>query len=138
MADTVLTKATVTTPGGLTVSLEGLPDDVLKMLEAIIRQFPGTASVPVKRRNSRQGKHVYNPEVEQEIMDYADGKPDGFLFGDMRAHLQRAEPLVRRALDSCVQKGGIVIANDHYREGRYGPFTVLYAHFKFHQKGKQA
>lgn len=136
MTDAPLTKATVTIPGGLIISLEGpSSEEVMKMLDVIIQRFPGAASAPTKRRNSRQGKHVYNPEIEQEIVRYSEGNPDGFLFGDMRAHLQRAEPLVRMALDNCLAKGNIVVANDHYREGRFGPFTVLYSHIN-HKKGK--
>lgn len=136
MADAPLTKATVTIPGGLIISLEGpSSEEVMKMLQTIVGQFQSAGPV---RKNSRQGKHVYNPDVEQEVIDYASDKPKGFLFGDMRAWLRRAEPLVRMALDVCLHKGSIVIADHRYRDGRFGPFKMLYGHPKFFEKGKQS
>lgn len=135
MADTPLARATVNVPGGLVISLESPSvDDVLKMAEVIIRQLQGTlASETSKRRISRQGKHVYNVAVEQEIITFAEGKPDGFIVSDTRV-LHRAEPLVRMALDRLVQDGLIAVLDHQYRKGKFGPFTKLYCHPKF-EKG---
>ena len=125
----MLTKATVTIPGGLIVSLEGpSADEVLKMLETIIWQFQGAAPVTKK---SRQGVHVYNAAIEQEIVDWAEDKASGFLFSELRKALHRAEPAVRMALDTCLQKGSIVLVNARHRSGVRGPYTKLYKHSRY-------
>lgn len=130
MTEPLLTKATVTIPGGLIISLEGpSADDVLKMLETIVRQCQGADHRGHKK--SRQGVHVYNADIEKEIVDFAVPKAEGFTFYELRNAIHRAEPAVRMALDTCLQQKKILIANARYRSSKRGRYTVLYKHNRY-------